>query len=81
MALFEDMERLKLHFLAAFQKLTDKGVLNEQQLEEIIQIVDKLDDLSVEEIQEQLGRYIADVGVDIAAEENREEGDDGADFA
>lgn len=81
MALFEDMERLKLHFLAAFQKLTDKGVLSEQQLEEIIQIVDKLDDLSVEEIQERLGRYIADVGVDIAAEENSEGGNDSASFA
>lgn len=63
MALFEDMERLKLHFLAAFQKLTDKGVLSEAQLEEIIQIVDKLDDMSVEEIEAQLGRYIPDVGM------------------
>lgn len=61
MALFEDMERLKLHFLTAFQKLAAKGVFNEEQLEDIIQLVDKLDDMSVAEIKEKLGRYIPDL--------------------
>lgn len=64
MALFEDMERLKLHFLAAFQKLAEQGVLTEGQLSEVIDIVDKLDDMTVAEIKEQLGRYIPDVGDD-----------------
>lgn len=64
MALFEDMERLKLHFLAAFQKLAEKGVLTEGQLTEVIDIVDRLDDMSVEEIKQLLGRYIPGVGDD-----------------
>lgn len=61
MALFEDMERLKLHFLAAFQKLAEQGVMTEGQLSEVIEIVDRLDDMSVDEIKEQLGRYIPGV--------------------
>lgn len=64
MALFEDMERLKLHFLAAFQQLAEQGVLTEGQLSEVIDIVDRLDDMSVEEIKQRLGRYIPDVGDD-----------------
>lgn len=62
MALFEDMERLKLRFLTAFQQLVDQGVLTEGQLEDVIDIIDRLDDMSVEEIRAQLGRYIPDVG-------------------
>lgn len=64
MSLFEDMERLKLHFLTAFQRLTEQGVLTEGQLTEIIDIIDQLDHMSVEEIQARLGRYIPGVGDD-----------------
>lgn len=76
-ALFEDMERLKLRFLAAFQKLVDKGVLTESQLEEIIQLMDKLDDMTVEEIKERLGRYIPDAHSD-EVETGSEDDDDAA---
>lgn len=64
MGLFEDMERLKLRFLTAFQQLAEQGAMTEGQLTEVIDIVDKLDDMSVEEIKERLGRYIPGVGDD-----------------
>lgn len=64
MGLFEDMERLKLRFLTAFQQLAERGELTEGQLTEVIDIVDKLDEMSVEEIKERLGRYIPGVGED-----------------
>ncbi|MBO8141093.1 MAG: hypothetical protein H0Z37_02780 [Firmicutes bacterium] len=66
MDLFEDMERLKLKFLAAFEELARRGIIGEAQLAEIIDLVDKLDELSEEEIRARLGRYVpgdVDAGV------------------
>ncbi|MFO7310785.1 MAG: hypothetical protein C0P61_001850 [Bacillota bacterium] len=58
MGLFEDMERLKLRFLTAFEGLARRGVISEDDLTEIIDLVDRLDELSEEEIREKLGRFI-----------------------
>lgn len=52
------MERLKLQFLAAFEGLARKGVLSEEELAEVIDIIDRLDELSEEEIRAKLGRFI-----------------------
>ncbi|MFS8665264.1 MAG: hypothetical protein LOD84_06260, partial [Limnochordales bacterium] len=58
MELFEDMERLKLRFLAAFEGLARRGVISEADLAEIFDLVDRLDELSEEEIRTRLGRFI-----------------------
>ncbi len=52
------MERLKLRFLTAFEGLARRGVISEAQLAEIFDLVDRLDELSEEEIRTLLGRYI-----------------------
>lgn len=52
------MERLKLHFLAAFEGLHQKGVISEAELSEFIDMVDKLDELSEEEIRAKLSRFL-----------------------
>lgn len=64
--MFEHMERLKLQFLAAFEGLHRKGVISEDELAEIIELVDTLDELSEEEIRAKLGRFIAE-GEDASA--------------
>lgn len=55
------MERLKLQFLAAFEGLHRKGVISEDELAEMIDLVDKLDEMSEEEIRATLGRFIGEV--------------------
>lgn len=52
------MERLKLQFLAAFEGLHQKGVISEAELSEFIDMVDKLDELSEEEIRAKLSRFL-----------------------
>ncbi|OUM93475.1 MAG: hypothetical protein BAA04_02015 [Firmicutes bacterium ZCTH02-B6] len=56
--LFEDMERLKLRFISAFEELARRGVISEDDLAEIIDLVDRLDELTEEQIKERLGRFI-----------------------
>lgn len=60
------MERVKLQFLAAFEGLHRKGVISEDELAELIDMVDKLDDLSEEEIRAKLSRFLGE-GDDEAA--------------
>ncbi len=55
------MERLKLQFLAAFEGLHRKGVISEDELAEMIDLVDKLDEMSEEEIRATFGRFIGEV--------------------
>lgn len=52
------MERLKLQFVTAFEGLHAKGVISEAELAEMIELVDRLDELSEEEIRAKLGRFI-----------------------
>ena len=44
--LFEDAERLKLRFVAGFDRLLQRGLLSEAQFEELLEIVDRLDEFS-----------------------------------
>ncbi|MFS8583385.1 MAG: hypothetical protein FWJ61_11085 [Limnochordales bacterium] len=60
--MFEHMERLKLQFLSVFEGLHRKGVLSEDELAEMIDLVDRLDELSEEEIRARLGRFIEEAG-------------------
>lgn len=64
MELFEELERIKIRFVAAYDKLVDQGLLSEQEYQEIVEVIDNLDMYSVDELREKLGRFrsIRDLG-------------------
>ena len=55
MELFEELERIKIRFVAAYDKLVKQGVISERDYQEILEIIDDLDSYSLEELQERLG--------------------------
>lgn len=57
MELFEELERIKIRFVAAYDKLVEQGVISEREYEEIVEIIDNLDDYNIEELRERLGRF------------------------
>lgn len=56
--LFEEAERLKLRFVSGMEALLHKGIINEVQFQEIIDIIDRIDDFTAEELEQRLGEYI-----------------------
>jgi hypothetical protein len=59
--LFEEAERVKLRFVAGFDRLRRKGLISEAQFEELVEIIDHLDDFSEEELAAKLGTFIDQV--------------------
>ena len=57
MELFEELERIKIRFVAAYDKLVEQGVISEKDYQEILEIIDDLDSYSLEEPKERLGRF------------------------
>lgn len=57
MELFEELERIKIRFVAAYDKLVEQGIISEREYEEIIEMVDDLDRYSIEELKERLGQF------------------------
>jgi uncharacterized protein YccT (UPF0319 family) len=57
--LFEESERLKLRFLATMERMVKRGYLAEEQFAEVIDLIDRLDEYSEEEISAHLGKYIS----------------------
>lgn len=55
--LFEEMERIKIRFVAAYARLVERGLISEAEYEDIVQIVDNLDHYSEEELRKRLGRF------------------------
>lgn len=56
-ALFEEMERVKIRFVAAYEKLLRKGLITEEQFEDILDALDRIDELSDEEFERRLARF------------------------
>lgn len=54
MDLFEETERLKLRLIAAYEKLHKQGRLTEAELESVLDLIDRLEDLPEEEVQRRL---------------------------
>lgn len=52
--LFEDMERAKIKLLAAYQALLNRGEISEDDFEEIVELVDRIDDYDPPELQQRL---------------------------
>jgi|LSQX01.3.fsa_nt_gb hypothetical protein len=57
MELFEELERIKIRFVAAYDKLVEQGVISERDYQEILEIIDDLDSYSLDELKERLGRF------------------------
>ena len=56
-ALFEEMERVKIRFVAAYEKLLRKGLITEEDFEDILDALDRIDELSDEELERRLARF------------------------
>lgn len=56
-ALFEEMERVKIRFIAAYEKLVQKGLITEEQFQDILDALEHIDELSEGELEERLGLF------------------------
>lgn len=59
--LFEDAERLKLRFVAGFDGLRRRGLLSESEFEELLEVIDRLDEVSGDELAAKLEGLIRKV--------------------
>lgn len=57
MDLFEETERLKIRFLAAYERLHARGLISDAELQDVMDALDRLDELSVQELTERLARF------------------------
>ena len=57
MELFEELERIKIRFVAAYDKLVAQGLLSEEEYQEIVEMIDNLDKYSQSDLREKLGRF------------------------
>lgn len=56
MELFEETERLKLRLIAAYERLHRQGKLTDEEWEMVLDLIDRLEELSEEEVQRRLER-------------------------
>lgn len=54
-----EVERLKIRFIAAYERLQRRGLLTEKELEEVIDLLDRLDHVDEAELRATLGRFQA----------------------
>lgn len=59
--LFADAERLKLRFVSGFNDLLNKGYITEAQFEEIVDVIDRLHELSEDELTKTMQQLIEQV--------------------
>lgn len=55
--LYEDLERVKIRFIAAYEKLMQKGLITDEQFEDILDALDRIDELSDEELESRLALF------------------------
>lgn len=55
--LFEETERLKIRFLRAYERLMELGLITPEEFDEVVDAVDRMDELSQEEFAEKLGKF------------------------
>lgn len=54
-----EAERVKIRFIAAYERLQQRGLITEKELEEVIDLLDRLDQVDEEEVRRTLGRFRA----------------------
>lgn len=52
--LYEQLERVKIRFLAAFDALQQKGLLTAEEWNEVTELLDEMDDMPMDEWTEKL---------------------------
>lgn len=55
--LYEDLERVKIRFIAAYERLVKRGLITEEQFEDVVDAIDRMDELSDEEFEERLALF------------------------
>jgi hypothetical protein len=68
--LFEETERLKLRFIRAYERLYELGRISAADLDEVIDALDRMDELSKEELAAKLGKF-RELDLDQGKEEAR----------
>lgn len=56
--LFEETERLKIRFLRAYERLAELGLITQSEFDEVVDAIDRMDELSEEEFKQKLGRFL-----------------------
>ncbi|NMA71335.1 MAG: hypothetical protein GX961_05390 [Firmicutes bacterium] len=54
-----EVERLKIRFIAAYERLQQRGLITEEEFEAIIDLLDRLDEVDEAELKATLGRFQA----------------------
>lgn len=54
MSIYDDLERVKLRFIAVCETLLNKGQLSEENFEQILELLDNLDDYDQEQLNSRL---------------------------
>lgn len=57
--LFQEIERVKLRFIAAYDKLRELGHVSEEEYKGVCDALERLDELSEEEFAARLGKFKA----------------------
>lgn len=57
--LFQEIERVKLHFIAAYDQLRELGYVSEEEYQGVCDALERLDELSEEEFAARLGNFRA----------------------
>ncbi len=55
--LFEETERLKLRFIQAYERLHELGKIGDDELQGVLDALDRLDELSEDELVKRLGGF------------------------
>ncbi len=55
MGMFEDLERVKLRFIAVCEQLVARGQLSESEFQQILELLDKMDDYDDRQFLAELG--------------------------
>lgn len=64
MGLYEQLERTKLRFIAVCESLLARGELGEEEFEQILVLLDKLEELKEEDFLDEL-RKLTDGAIDL----------------
>jgi hypothetical protein len=59
--LFENAERVKLRFVAGFDRLLRKGLITEAQFEQVLELIDHLDELPEDQLTHTMQQLIDQV--------------------
>lgn len=57
--LFQETERLKIRFLSAYERLLELNMMTQQEFDEVLDAIDRIDELTEEEFADKLGKFMS----------------------